>query len=59
LKSPDASGIYTCPESGLRYRENDRGVLRCLELHEDTALPDEMRIGKAYYDDVVHGRREQ
>ena len=40
--------IMTCPESGLRYREDD-GVLRCLDLDEDKPLPDEMRVGKDLY----------
>ncbi|MCZ6675298.1 MAG: acyltransferase [Verrucomicrobia bacterium] len=38
LKAPDAKGIYTCPESGLRYSEVD-GVLRCLDLDEEDPLP--------------------
>lgn len=29
---------YECPESGLRYRELERGKLRCLELDEDEPL---------------------
>jgi UDP-2-acetamido-3-amino-2,3-dideoxy-glucuronate N-acetyltransferase len=59
LKQPDASGVYTCPETGLRYRETAPGVLSCLDLHEDAALPDAMRVGSVYYDDLVHGRREK
>jgi UDP-2-acetamido-3-amino-2,3-dideoxy-glucuronate N-acetyltransferase len=55
LTRPDASGIYTCPESGLRYRETEPGVLRCLDLDENAPLPDAMRVGSAYYDDLVHG----
>src|SRR4029079_4106805 len=31
LGSPDAGGVMTCPESGLRYRETESGVLRCLD----------------------------
>ena len=58
LKDPDASGVYTCPESGLRYRENEAGTLSCLDLHEDAALPEAMRLGSAYYDDIVHGQRQ-
>jgi UDP-2-acetamido-3-amino-2,3-dideoxy-glucuronate N-acetyltransferase len=59
LQQPDASGIFTCPESGLRYRETAPGILSCLDLHEDTALPDAMRVGSVCYDDLVHGRREK
>jgi UDP-2-acetamido-3-amino-2,3-dideoxy-glucuronate N-acetyltransferase len=58
LKNPDESGIYTCPESGLHYRERPRGMLCCLDLAEDDALPEAMRVGSAYYDDIVHGRRQ-
>ncbi len=57
LKTPDASGIYTCPESGLRYHEVEPGGLCCMDLNEDTLLPEAMRKGSTYYDDVVHGRR--
>ena len=50
LKHPDADGVMTCPESGLRYREVEPGTLRCLDLDEDTSLPEEMAVGKEYYD---------
>ncbi|MFZ4856330.1 MAG: acyltransferase [Desulfuromonadaceae bacterium] len=49
LKNPDAHGILTCPESGLRYKE-EAGCLRCIDLNEDAPLPPEMAIGKEYYD---------
>ena len=55
LKSADPTGIYSCPESGLRYRETDPGVLRCLDLDEDAPLPEGLRVGTARYDDIVHG----
>jgi UDP-2-acetamido-3-amino-2,3-dideoxy-glucuronate N-acetyltransferase len=38
LPPPDAKGIMTCPQSGFRYQEV-QGVLRCLDLDEDAALP--------------------
>jgi hypothetical protein len=41
-------GIVTCPESGLRYRE-EAGVLRCLDLDEDAPLPAALRVGKDMY----------
>jgi UDP-2-acetamido-3-amino-2,3-dideoxy-glucuronate N-acetyltransferase len=28
-----------CPESGMRYREVEAGVLRCLDLDEAAPLP--------------------
>lgn len=54
LKKTDANGIYTCPESGLRYRETAAGILRCLDLDEEAPLPEGMRVGSACYDDIVH-----
>jgi UDP-2-acetamido-3-amino-2,3-dideoxy-glucuronate N-acetyltransferase len=39
LGRPDAHGVMTCPQSGLRYREEAPGRLRCLDLDEDTPLP--------------------
>lgn len=50
LKNPNAQGILTCPESGLRYQLNSTGVLRCLDLHEETPLPPELAVGKIFYD---------
>jgi UDP-2-acetamido-3-amino-2,3-dideoxy-glucuronate N-acetyltransferase len=55
LKQPDASGVYTCPESGLRYQEVHPGRLSCLDIDEDAMLPDAMRVGAVSYDDIVHG----
>jgi UDP-2-acetamido-3-amino-2,3-dideoxy-glucuronate N-acetyltransferase len=57
LRDPDATGVYTCPESGLRYREAEPGALRCLDLDEEQPLPDALRQGGRFYDDIVHGRR--
>ena len=57
LTKPDPDGVYTCPETGLRYREDVPGRLSCLDLDEDASLPETMRAGSAYYDDIVHGRR--
>lgn len=47
--SEDAEGIMVCPESGLRYQLS-KDVLRCLDLDEEAPLPEEMAIGKEYYD---------
>jgi UDP-2-acetamido-3-amino-2,3-dideoxy-glucuronate N-acetyltransferase len=57
LRNPGKDGIYKCPESGLRYKETSPGVLRCLDLDEGADLPDDMRVGRVYYDDLVHGDR--
>jgi UDP-2-acetamido-3-amino-2,3-dideoxy-glucuronate N-acetyltransferase len=52
LKNPDAAGILTCPESELRYKEIEPGVLKCLDLDEDAPLPAELAIGKTFYDQL-------
>ncbi len=57
LRSPDEDGIYTCPESGLRYREVEPGLLRCLDLDEEAPLPENLSVGERFYDELVHGRR--
>lgn len=38
-------GVYTCPESKLRYRETEPGRLRCLDLNEDEPLPTTLATG--------------
>jgi len=57
LKNADADDVLTCPESGLHYREIKPGVLRCLDLDEDAPLPESLKTGSTYYDDIVHGSR--
>jgi UDP-2-acetamido-3-amino-2,3-dideoxy-glucuronate N-acetyltransferase len=52
LKTPDPDGIFTCPESGLRYKEVEQGILRCLDLDEDTPLPEDLAVGKVFYRDL-------
>ena len=54
LRDPDAEGIMTCPESGLQYKEVDKGVMRCLDIDEEAPLPDELKVGNILYDDIVH-----
>ena len=49
LEKPDTEGIFTCPESGLRYREIDVAVLRCLDLDDDEPLPTDLARGKVEY----------
>jgi UDP-2-acetamido-3-amino-2,3-dideoxy-glucuronate N-acetyltransferase len=55
LGEADPQGVLTCPESGLRYREESPGVLRCLDLDEEEPLPTEMRIGMKSYSDILSG----
>jgi UDP-2-acetamido-3-amino-2,3-dideoxy-glucuronate N-acetyltransferase len=49
LERPDASGVMRCPESGFRYTESEKGVLRCLDLDEEAALPAELSKGTKSY----------
>jgi len=55
LTNPDEDGIMTCPESGYRYRETEPGVMRCLDLDEETPLPDELSEGTRGYDEFKDG----
>lgn len=38
LGEKDAAGVWVCPESGWRYREETPGRLRCLDWPEDEPL---------------------
>jgi UDP-2-acetamido-3-amino-2,3-dideoxy-glucuronate N-acetyltransferase len=38
--SAGPDGLMVCSESGLRYREESPGVVRCLDLDEDAPLPE-------------------
>lgn len=49
LGRPDAEGNLICPESGYRYHEVSPGVLRCLDLDEETPLPPEFSKGTKSY----------
>jgi UDP-2-acetamido-3-amino-2,3-dideoxy-glucuronate N-acetyltransferase len=50
LENVDADGLMKCPESGLRYREVERGVLRCIDIDEAAQLPESMASGKVAYE---------
>lgn len=50
LRDPDTHGIMTCPESGYRYKEVERGLIRCLDLDEDAPLPSHLGTGSRAYD---------
>ncbi|WP_020676316.1 acyltransferase [Geopsychrobacter electrodiphilus] len=52
LKNPDTDGVLVCPESALRYKEIEQGVLRCLDLDEEASLPEELAFGKVVYDEL-------
>ncbi len=49
LEAPDHDGIMVCPESGYRYKEVEPGVLRCLDLDEESPLPAELKVGTKSY----------
>jgi UDP-2-acetamido-3-amino-2,3-dideoxy-glucuronate N-acetyltransferase len=49
LADPNADGVMVCPESGFRYQEVQHGVLRCLDLDEESPLPDELSAGSKTY----------
>lgn len=51
LGPPDKDGVLVCPESGFRYKEVHPGVLKCLNLDEETPLPPELAVGKRTYDE--------
>lgn len=51
LADPDKNGVMLCPESGLRYQEIEPGVMRCLDLDENSPLPVEMGTGTRSYDE--------
>ena len=51
LRRPDANGIMTCAESGYRYKELSPGVLRCLDLDEETPLPAAQSVARGSYRD--------
>jgi UDP-2-acetamido-3-amino-2,3-dideoxy-glucuronate N-acetyltransferase len=51
LLRPDADGVMRCPESGLRYREVEQGVVRCLDLDEEAPLPPALAVGRLGYDE--------
>ncbi|MHB1295970.1 MAG: acyltransferase [Anaerolineae bacterium] len=49
---PSASdGVMLCPESGFRYSEVSPGILRCLDLDEDAALPESLGTSSRTYDE--------
>lgn len=49
LADPNADGVMVCPESGFRYKEVQHGMLRCLDLDEESPLPDELSAGSKTY----------
>lgn len=52
LGEPGPDGVMRCRESGLRYAEVSPGVLRCLDLDEEEALPSDLSMGTKTYDEL-------
>ncbi len=50
LEHPDKEGIMVCPESGLKFKEVEKGIIRCLDLDEEATIPVEIKEGKVLYD---------
>lgn len=48
-------GVMICPESGYRYKETSPGVLRCLDLDEEAALPATLAKGAKTYRELKQG----
>jgi len=46
LDSADLEGVMRCPETGYRYKETEPGVLRCLDLDEESPLPAALAVGE-------------
>jgi UDP-2-acetamido-3-amino-2,3-dideoxy-glucuronate N-acetyltransferase len=46
---PDAEGIMRCRESGYRYKETEPGMVKCLDLDEESPLPESLRRGTKSY----------
>lgn len=57
FENPDGGGLYTCPESGFRYRE-EGGRLRCLDLREDAPLPRQLAVGTQAYAHLKRAPRD-
>jgi UDP-2-acetamido-3-amino-2,3-dideoxy-glucuronate N-acetyltransferase len=57
LRTPDPNGVFTCPESGLRYALSPERALRCLDVAEDADLPASQRAGRRSYDEIIHGTK--
>ena len=48
----DEASTATCPESGLRFEISAAGdAVRCIDLDEEAALPEELSRGEKSYGD--------
>ncbi len=52
LNKKNEDGEFICPESGFRYKLDRSGeTLKCLDLDEDSPLPEHLNKGTLTYDD--------
>lgn len=51
LQHCNNDGVYICPESGVRYKEDSEGRLFCLDIDEDDPLPEKLKVGTGTYRD--------
>jgi UDP-2-acetamido-3-amino-2,3-dideoxy-glucuronate N-acetyltransferase len=49
----DQKGIAVCPESQFRY-QMENNLVRCLDLHEESPLPESLAEGQKTYDQFKH-----
>jgi UDP-2-acetamido-3-amino-2,3-dideoxy-glucuronate N-acetyltransferase len=49
LEAIDDGGFMRCPESGYRYKEVAPGILRCIDLDEESPLPPDLTKGSKAY----------
>jgi UDP-2-acetamido-3-amino-2,3-dideoxy-glucuronate N-acetyltransferase len=52
LKNPNKNGVMICLESGLRFIEKEKNVLKCLDLDEEQALPENLSKGMKSYSEL-------
>jgi UDP-2-acetamido-3-amino-2,3-dideoxy-glucuronate N-acetyltransferase len=52
LAECDSDGIMVCPESGYRYRQDERNLITCLDLDEDTPIPPGRQVGGLLQDQL-------
>jgi UDP-2-acetamido-3-amino-2,3-dideoxy-glucuronate N-acetyltransferase len=52
LPEPDSNGIMFCAESSYRYKEVEPGVVRCLDLDEESPLPPDKAAGRISYGEL-------
>lgn len=56
LPAPGPDNLMTCPESGLRYRQEAADTIRCLDLDEEAPLPADLSVGRTAYRDLTTKR---